>query len=733
MAADRRTRAALLRELEALHTRLEEAEETLRAIRSGEVDALLVSGVHGEQVFSLQGAEHPYRVLIEQMSDGAATMTIDGILLYGNRRLAEMLHSPLEKVMGSSLRGFVAPSDQTTFEALLRQAAAGGARGEVALIAADGVLVPAYLSFNTLLLGEAQVLCLVATDLSQQKRQEAMIASERLARSILDQAAEAMVVCDATGQIIRASQAAHRLCGGNPLLQPFNTVFPLQLPGASEQTPDGRLSRPLGTVLRGEVLHGIETTLARSDGQLLSVRISAAPLMDDAHDVIGCVVTLIDITERRRAEVALQRAAERLELLHAIDRAILAAHSSEAIAHAALGHLCTLVCCWRAGLSLFDFQAQQGLVLATVGRGEARFAPGTRVPLEAYGSRDLATLQAGQIYAVADVLTLTSPPATVRTLQAEGLRAYARVPLMWQRQLIGALNLWADGPGGFPPESLAMAREVADLLAVAIQQARLHEQVQRHAAELEARVAARTAELAAANHELEAFSYSASHDLRAPLRSLDGFSQALLEDYAHVLNAEGHDYLQRIRGAAQHMAELIDALLSLSRVTRSDLQWETVELSTMAQSIAAELQRQAPTRPVTWVIAEGLTATGDARLLRIVLENLLGNAWKFTAKQPAAQIVFEALALPDEPPVFFVRDNGAGFDMAYAKEKLFGVFQRLHGMREFPGTGIGLATVQRIVHRHGGRIWAEGVVDQGATFYFTLASSRLSCSSSVAS
>jgi PAS domain S-box-containing protein len=733
MAADRRTRAALLRELEALHTRLEEAEETLRAIRSGEVDALLVSGVHGEQVFSLQGAEHPYRVLIEQMSDGAATMTIDGILLYGNRRLAEMLHSPLEKVMGSSLRGFVAPSDQTTFEALLRQAAAGGARGEVALIAADGVLVPAYLSFNTLLLGEAQVLCLVATDLSQQKRQEAMIASERLARSILDQAAEAMVVCDATGQIIRASQAAHRLCGGNPLLQPFNTVFPLQLPGASEQTPDGRLSRPLGTVLRGEVLHGIETTLARSDGQLLSVRISAAPLMDDAHDVIGCVVTLIDITERRRAEVALQRAAERLELLHAIDRAILAAHSSEAIAHAALGHLCTLVCCWRAGLSLFDFQARQGLVLATVGRGEARFAPGTRVPLEAYGSRDLATLQAGQIYAVAEVLTLTSPPATVRTLQAEGLRAYARVPLMWQRQLIGALNLWADGPGGFPPESLAMAREVADLLAVAIQQARLHEQVQRHAAELEARVAARTAELAAANHELEAFSYSASHDLRAPLRSLDGFSQALLEDYAHVLNAEGHDYLQRIRGAAQHMAELIDALLSLSRVTRSDLQWETVELSTMAQSIAAELQRQAPTRPVTWVIAEGLTATGDARLLRIVLENLLGNAWKFTAKQPAAQIVFEALALPDEPPVFFVRDNGAGFDMAYAKEKLFGVFQRLHGMREFPGTGIGLATVQRIVHRHGGRIWAEGVVDQGATFYFTLASSRLSCSSSVAS
>src|SRR5687767_3555345 len=176
MAANRRTRAALLRELEALRTRLEDAEETLRAIQSGEVDALLVSGPDGEQIFSLQGAEHPYRVLIEQMSDGAATLTTDGVLLYGNRRLAEMLHRPLEQVMGQAFQRFVAPSSRTTFEALLRQAAAESARGEVALTAADGTLIPANLSVNTLPLGEAQVLCLVATDLSQQKRQEAMLA-----------------------------------------------------------------------------------------------------------------------------------------------------------------------------------------------------------------------------------------------------------------------------------------------------------------------------------------------------------------------------------------------------------------------------------------------------------------------------------------------------------------------------------------------------------------------------
>lgn len=416
---------------------------------------------------------------------------------------------------------------------------------------------------------------------------------------------------------------------------------------------------------------------------------------------------------------ATRRAAERLELLHTIDRAILAAHSSEAIAQAALGQLCTLVACWRVGLSLFDVRAQQGVVVATVGRGAARFPAGTHVPLAAYGARDLAALQAGQTYVVEDVRTCSPLPDTVQALREEGLRAYARVPLVWQGQLLGALNLWVDRPGGFAPERLAMAREVADQLAVAIQYARLHEQVQRYAAELEGRVAERTAELAAANRELESFSAAVSHDLRAPVRSIDGFSRALLEDYAGALDEQGQDYLRRICAATRRMAEMIDALLLLSRVTRAELQRGAVDLSAMARAVAAELQRQEPARQVAFVIAEGLTATGDARLVRLVVENLLSNAWKFTAKQPAAEIAFGALAPPEGPPVFFVRDNGTGFDMAYA-DKLFGAFQRLHGASEFPGTGIGLATVQRIVHRHGGRIWAEGTVDQGATFYFTL-------------
>jgi len=224
--------------------------------------------------------------------------------------------------------------------------------------------------------------------------------------------------------------------------------------------------------------------------------------------------------------------------------------------------------------------------------------------------------------------------------------------------------------------------------------------------------------LEAANKELESFSYSVSHDLRAPLRSIDGFSQVLLEDYANKLEGEGREALQRVRNGAQRMAQLIDDLLKLSRVTRGEMRQEMVDLGSMAKAVLTEFQKTEPERQVECVVAEGVIANGDARLLRVGLENLLGNAWKFTAKRPQARIEF-GTTQGDGQNIYFIRDNGAGFDMSFS-DKLFGPFQRLHGTNEFPGTGIGLATVQRIIHRHGGRVWAEGEVEKGATFYFTL-------------
>jgi len=274
------------------------------------------------------------------------------------------------------------------------------------------------------------------------------------------------------------------------------------------------------------------------------------------------------------------------------------------------------------------------------------------------------------------------------------------------------------------------------LLSVIEDQKTAEEVIRRLNAELEQRVIERTAQLESANKELEAFAYSVSHDLRAPLRGIDGWSLALQEDYGDRLDAQAFQYLSRVRAEAQRMGQLIDAMLQLARVTRAEMQRRPVDLSALAQTVVARLEEAQPERQLAMVIQPDLTAYGDARQLEIVLTNLLGNAWKFTGARPQARIEFgtiEDFRLPNadlggsekspianrKSQIYYVRDNGAGFDMAYANN-LFGAFQRLHKASEFPGTGIGLATVQRIIHRHGGRTWAEAAVGQGATFYFTL-------------
>jgi light-regulated signal transduction histidine kinase (bacteriophytochrome) len=293
-----------------------------------------------------------------------------------------------------------------------------------------------------------------------------------------------------------------------------------------------------------------------------------------------------------------------------------------------------------------------------------------------------------------------------------GFRSSASLPLLDGKKVLGSLSIYSADVDAFTPEAVQLFSELASNVGFGIASLRLREERERMRAALQDR----TLELESAVKELEAFAYSVSHDLRAPLRSIDGFSQILLEDYTDQLDESGKDCLRRVRAGCQNMGQLIDAVLQLSRITRSEMHPEMVDLSLLALGEAAMLQRLAPGRQVEIRIASGLQARGDRKLLQVALQNLMENAWKFTSKQPAARIEVGSTER-DGRQVFFVRDNGAGFDMTYAS-KLFQPFQRLHSKDDYEGTGIGLASVQRIVQRLGGKIWAEGTPGRGATFYF---------------
>jgi signal transduction histidine kinase len=330
------------------------------------------------------------------------------------------------------------------------------------------------------------------------------------------------------------------------------------------------------------------------------------------------------------------------------------------------------------------------------------------------------------------VVMIENAPAT--SLPVEELRREMKslliMPLTALEKVIGVLIAGRREARPFADQDKQLLSLVADRIALSLDRANAYEAersarklAETHAdevktlnTELEARVRLRTSELEVANKELEAFSYSVSHDLRAPLRTVDGFSLALEEDYGTGLDETARNYLQRIRASVQHMGQLIDALLQLSRITRADLNRETVDVTAMGTEIMHEIEQQDPDRKIEFSIQPGLKASADPRLLRVALHNLLGNAVKFTARTPDAKIF---LGQQPDSKAFYVRDNGAGFDMQYA-DKLFTAFQRLHGDREFRGSGIGLATVARVIRRHHGDIHAKGDVGKGATFWFTL-------------
>jgi PAS domain S-box-containing protein len=509
----------------------------------------------------------------------------------------------------------------------------------------------------------------ILRDVTERRRAEQVAKeSEERLNIVIESLTEGLVIADLDGQILHWNEAALKAHGFATLeecllkLADFQKIFKLS-------TCDGRVLKidewPLSKIIAGEILADYEVRVQKINSNWSRIFSYGGSIVKEPNGQRLAFVTINDITERKQFEESLREQAKILDLAPVIIR-----------------DLEDRIMMWNFGAEqMYRWSADEALNKVSHSLLHTEFPR----PLEEITAR---------------LLDRDHWEGELVHFRKDGIRLVVASQWVLHRDEYGN-----------PKAVLEINNDITERKLA-------EEEIKRLNEELEQRVIDRTAQLQAANKELEAFSYSVSHDLRAPLRHINGFSQALLEDYEDKLDAMGKSYLNEVRMASQEMAHLIDDVLQLARVTRTEMHREPVNLSELAQGVLSELQKVDRERSVDINIQSDLAVQCDRRLMRIVLANLLGNAWKFTSQRPHAEVTF-GQAKANGEHVYFVRDNGAGFDMAFAG-KLFGAFQRLHTMSEFEGTGIGLATVQRIINRHGGRVWAEGKPNEGATFYFAL-------------
>jgi PAS domain S-box-containing protein len=495
-----------------------------------------------------------------------------------------------------------------------------------------------------------------------------------LLRAILNNISEGVSIADATGAWVYQSAFAKWVFdAAQPAKEPETwtqrhgifrsdgqTVFPLE-------------ELPVWRALQGEEVRDVDMLVRNANApQGMHIRISCLPIHDEQGGLLGAMALTRSIDKERRSEADKRRSEKRFQqLVETAHEGVwtIDAQGRTTYANRFMAQLLGYTVEEMKGKTPFEFMAEENRQ-----RAEDSLAQRSQ------GSSEVLEFP----FLRKDGSVLWTSVSASPLFDEEGRYA-------------GALAMISD---------ITRRREA-------------EEEVRRLNAELERRIADRTAQLEFSNRELEAFAYTVAHDLRAPLRSIASFSEAITEDCPGQLDALGQDYLKRIRGGARRMAELIDGILTLSRVNSTALVLRECDLSELARSILEQLQAQQPERRVRLKLQQGLVDRGDPQLLRTVLENLLGNAWKFTRERPEAEIELSATTDERGLRTYQVRDNGAGFDMTF-RDKLFGVFQRLHTQQEFEGTGVGLATVQRIVRRHGGRVWGEGQPGHGASFRFTL-------------
>lgn len=644
-----------------------------------------------ETAAALRANEAQLEALIENTPAIVFMKDPDGRYVLVNRHFAQTFNLRREDLVGKTAGDIFPPDIADALRASDRRVLAAGVPQELEEILPQAGELHTYLSIKFPVRdagGRTYALCGVATDITERKRTErALQQALAFQRAILDSAGYAIIATDTEGVILTFNPAAERMLGYTAA-EVEGKATPLLFHDPAEMARHAvALSRELGEPVgagfevftvkpQRDQADEDEWTYVHKDGTRIPVLLAITGLRDVQGVVTGYLGIVSDISERKRADAEIRAARARF-----------------------------------AGI--LEIAAD-----AIVSIDEAR-----RITLFNKGAETVFGYRAAEVLGQPVEILI---PQRYRARHREHVAEFAHSGDVTRRmeQRNPVFGLRRDGTE-FPAEASISKLELTGEMVFTVMLRDVTERKQAEAAieHLHQALARRAAELEGVNRELESFSYSVSHDLRAPLRSIDGFSQVLLEDYADRLDEEGRDSLRRVRAASQRMAQLIDDILQLSRLSRAEMRREPLDLSAIAHAVADELRATAPEREAEFVIAEGVGAAADARLLRVVLENLLGNAWKYTARHPRARIEFGTERGADDSMVYFVRDDGAGFDMAYAG-KLFGAFQRLHREAEFPGTGVGLSSVQRIVHRHGGEVWAEGAVERGATFRFTLPDER---------
>jgi PAS domain S-box-containing protein len=660
-------------ENEKLRLRLEEAEQALEAIRTGQVESLIVEGPNGPRIFSLEGADHSYRVLVEAINEGAATLSEDGTILYCNARFAEMLDSEIEHVMGGAIRWFLPERSRPGFDALVRAAGEGQSRGELELLSLSGAVVPAYLSMSVIHDDGNRRLCLVAADLRTQKRSDEIVAAERLARSVLDQAAEAIVVCDEQGRIVRASSAASDLSGRNPLLRTFDEVFTLDF-SASQGTGAGvqaiRPRKVAAEVLNGKVLWATPATLRRPDGSQADVLVSATALRGAEDKAIGCVVNLVEITELSRAQNALRESEARFRSVLDDSRDVI----------------------YRLNVQTGRYEYISPSVVAMVG-----YSPDELMALDSEAS--LAMIHPDDVAAMQAALARLSDTgkADVEYRQRGKTGEF--------RWLSNRMSLVKNSLG----RPLYRNGNIRDI-------------TERKQADEKLR--ASNLELAEADRRKNDFMAVLSHELRNPLAPIRN-STYILE---HAV--PGGDQAKRavavIDRQARQLARLVDDLLDVTRITRNkiQLQRQTLELNDLAQHTTEDqrsLFDKAEVHLEFHPAPAPVFVNADWNRLAQVIGNLLQNAAKFTGRGGATQVTVHAEAAAKRA-VVEVADTGVGMAPELVA-RLFQPFSQADSTldRTKGGLGLGLALVKGLVELHGGDVTAHSAgLGKGARFVVRL-------------